>query len=85
MPEHFILEVPTEEGSWIDYGRYAAENFSRMEDGSYVCAGHGGSPIYLRCLARRGDEIDVVDGSGDAFTYRLIPLPDDRYGSYECA
>ena len=50
MPDQFVLEVPTEQGSWIDHGLFRASDFDRLDDGAYLCAGHGGSPVYLRCL-----------------------------------
>jgi len=50
MPDQFVLEVPTEQGGWIDHGLFRASDFDRLDDGAYLCAGHGGSPVYLRCL-----------------------------------
>ena len=50
-----------------------------FEDGVYVCAGHGGSPIWLRCLRQEGSVIYVLDGGGDPYTYRLHPFPSERY------
>lgn len=79
MPERFVLEVPTEEGGWIDHGLFPASAFGRLEDGSYLCAGHGGSPVYLRCLEQRGEELDVLDGQDNVCTYRLIAFPSERY------
>lgn len=72
MPETFILEVQTDNG-WIDWGWYRAGDFERLEDGSYVCAGLGGSPTWIRCIGRRDDSLDVVDGAGDRYRYRLRP------------
>ena len=53
--------------------------FDRLERGAYVCAGHGGSPIWLRCLRQEGSVIYVLDGGGDPYTYRLHPFPSERY------
>jgi hypothetical protein len=75
MPEAFELETPTESGEWIVWGGYEAWMFDRLDDGTYVCAGHGGSPLFLRCLRQRGAVIDVIDGTGTSFTYRLTPVP----------
>jgi hypothetical protein len=47
LPDRFILEVPGGSG-WIEHGRYEADAFQRQPDGGYLCAGHGGSPTYLR-------------------------------------
>ena len=44
MPDVFELEALAEEGEWMVGGRYEATMFGRLEDGTYVCAGHGGSP-----------------------------------------
>jgi hypothetical protein len=71
-PERFILKAPTVDGGWIDHGLYAADLFDRLEDGTYVCAGHGGSPLFLRCLDQRGVEIEVADGAGYRFIYLLV-------------
>jgi hypothetical protein len=79
LPEEFVLEVETKDGRWIDWGLFRRDLFQRLEDGTYVCAGHGWSPLFLRCLEQRGDLIDVVDGTGKRFTYRLVPFPSDRY------
>ena len=79
MPERFVLEVPTEQGGWIDHGLFPASAFGRLEDGGYLCAGHGGSPLFLRCLEQRGDEVDVLDGQDNVYTYRLIAFPSERY------
>jgi hypothetical protein len=79
MPTAFVLEVQSEDGGWIDYGLYRPEMFGRLPDGSYVCAGHGGSPLFLRCLRQEGDVVDVVDGGGEPFAYRLCPFPSERY------
>jgi hypothetical protein len=66
LPDRFILEVPVGDG-WIEHGRYEADAFQRQPDGSYLCAGHGGSPTYLRCVLVRSD--------GGHQTFRLVPLP----------
>ncbi len=73
MPERFVLEVPAEEGGWIDHGLFRAADFDRLDDGAYLCAGHGGSPVYLRCLEQRGNDLDVLDGDSNVFTYRVAP------------
>ena len=74
LPRRFILEVQTAGGGWIDHGVYDAEVFVRVEDGSYVCAGYGWSPTYLRCISRDRDVITVLDGDGDAFRYRIVAV-----------
>jgi hypothetical protein len=70
MPDEFVLEVTDDNGEWIDWGLYLARDFERKPDGAYLCAGHGGSPLWLRCLTQRDDSIDVVDGGG-----REVHLP----------
>lgn len=74
MPPQFILEVRDAGGRWIDWGRFDRELFGRLDDGSYVCAGHGGSPLFLRCTEQRGNEIECVDGGGELHIYRLAPV-----------
>jgi hypothetical protein len=79
MPSEFVLEVLTAEGEWIDHGLFRASDFAREEDGTYVCSGGGGSPLFLRCLRQDGSVIYVTDGGGEPFTYRLCQFPSDRY------
>lgn len=79
LPEEFVLEVPAEAGGWTDYGLYRADQFGRDDDGTYVCAGYGASPLFLRCVRQRGDVIEVLDGTGAQFTYRLVPFPNEQY------
>lgn len=81
MPEAFVLEFLTSDGEWMDHGLFRADQFGRDDDGTYVCAGHGGSPLFLRCLRQDGMVIYTLDGGGDPFTYRLYPFPSDRYSS----
>jgi 5'-deoxynucleotidase YfbR-like HD superfamily hydrolase len=71
LPDRFVVEVPSRDGGWIDYGKFARDRFSRLEDGSYLCAGEGWSPFYLRCVARHGPLLVVLDGSGERFVYRI--------------
>ena len=79
MPTAFVLETLTRSGEWIDHGLYRADQFTVNEDGSYLCSGDGGSPLFLRCVRQDGDVIYVVDGGGEPYTYRLVPFPSDRY------
>lgn len=71
MPERFVLEVEQNNGTLVDHGVYRADDFTRTYDGSYVNAGHGGSPIWLRCIRQRGAWIVCLDGSGARIRYRL--------------
>jgi hypothetical protein len=73
LPDAFVLEVPAAAGGWVDYGLFHAADFDRMDDGAYVCAGHGGSPLFLRCVAQSDDLIECVDGGGDRWVGRLVP------------
>ncbi len=74
MPEWFVLDVRTDEG-WVDWGFYGRHHFERLEDGSYVCGGYGGSPTFIRCVAHHEEGVDVLDGGGKRHTYRLRPHP----------
>lgn len=76
MPERFVLECLTDTGAWIDWGLSHADVFQQDDDGTYVFSGDG-SPLYLRCQRQDGCVIYVVDGAGDPYTYRLVPLPRD--------
>lgn len=76
MPDSFILEGKAGDGSWLDWGLFPRDMFVRDEDGTYICAGHGGSPVFLRCIAQHADAvIECVDGSGTSHMYRLRPMP----------
>lgn len=75
MPDEFVLECLTPSGRWIAWGWYEAAALNRLDDGTYVCGGHVGSPLYLRCLRQDGDVIYVLDGTGQPFTYRLVSKP----------
>ena len=37
--------------------------------------------LFLRCLRQDGLVVYTEDGPGDPYTYRLVALPDDAYGS----
>ncbi len=68
LPPLFALEIGPAGEEW---GLFAADWFGREDDGSYVCAGHGGSPVYLRAVARDGQRFTHVDGGGRKHAYRL--------------
>jgi transcriptional regulator with XRE-family HTH domain len=71
MPERFVLEAEQDDGTLVDHGLYRADDFTRTHDGAYVNAGHGGSPIWLRCIRQSGAWIVCLDGSGARIRYRL--------------
>ena len=72
LPSEFLVEVPARGGAvWLVHGHYARDMFSRIEDGSYVCAGYGGSPFYIRCIAHDGAVLTLVDGAGRNFRIRV--------------
>jgi len=73
LPERFVLSSRSDDGAWFAWGEFRAADFSRLDDGSYVCAGHGGSPVYLRCTRREGALLHCLDGGGGRHTYRLEP------------
>ncbi len=78
MPDEFVLECLTADGSWIDWGLYRAEDFEHQEDRAYLSAIEG-SPMWLRCSRQDGSVVYVVDGGGDPFSYRLAPFPSEKY------
>lgn len=79
MPERFVLEVLTADGSWIDWGLFRADGFERHDDGAYLNAAGGGSPMWIRCLRQDGNVVYVLDGAGDPFVYRLVTFPGGGY------
>ncbi|MEI6446692.1 MAG: hypothetical protein WCO96_02280 [Actinomycetes bacterium] len=84
MPALFDLEVPLKghRGEWIvDVGSLSPQLFARLDDGSYLCAGHGSHPVYLRVAeVLDGGVIRCLDGGGESFLYRLRAVkPSDRW------
>jgi hypothetical protein len=75
MPAHFVLEGKSASGEWLDWGVFASEWFQLQPDGAYLCAGHGGSRVWLRCVREEGDELVVVDGGGELHRWRLRATP----------
>lgn len=79
-----VLDLPTEpfvfvDETGVDNGPFSGEWFATLDDGTMVCSGHGGSPLYLRVTDVDGDWITTLDGTGRAFRYRIVPLEiDDR-------
>jgi hypothetical protein len=80
MPDNFVLECLTDTGGWIDWAKCRAIDFARCDDGAYVCTGHAGSPIWIRCLRQDGTVLYCIDGGGLPYTYRLVPFPGGGYG-----
>ena len=79
LPERFILEVQDGKFGWMDHGLLEADKFALQEDGTLACTGRGGSPLFPRCIHQQGNVIDVLDGGGDQYTYRLVPFPGGGY------
>jgi len=73
MPDEFVLEVPDERGSWVDYGHYRADRMEMQADGSYLYATDG-LALVLRCVEQQGDIVRTLDGNGDALVCRLRPI-----------
>lgn len=81
LPERFILEVPDGEGAWIDEGLWRADQFVPLDGtpGAVYAQQPSGRPQILRCIRQYGDLIDVLDGSGEQYTYRIVPFPAGGY------
>lgn len=74
LPATFCLEVfDAAAKAWFDCGWLDRDWLLREADGSYVCAGHGGSPLFLRCVEREGDMLLCLDGGGYTVIYKLLP------------
>lgn len=78
MPDSFVLETLDGGGDWLEWGRYRREQFDRLPDGSYVCGGHGGSPMWIRCVRREHDRLHVIDGGGRPFIYSLRSIEQSK-------
>ena len=74
MPECFRLDVQTDTGEWLEEAFCWRRDFERLPDGSYVFADQS-SRLILRCVADRGDHFLHMDGGGNLFYYRLVPMP----------
>lgn len=78
LPEHFMLQIKTEQGEWWEQAVCRADQFARLDDDTYICRSVG-SPIWLRCVEKHRDHIVHVDGTGKRFEYRLLAVePDGR-------
>jgi len=75
LPPYFAIDVPDDSGGWETHGTYPRHLFDRLEDGTYVCSGHGGSPLFLRVIHQDGDLLTVLDGMGDEYLYKIVALP----------
>lgn len=75
FPAVFDLEVPLGDGSseWVvDVGSLRPDMFDRLDDGTYLCAGYGGRPLYMRVVEQFDDgRIKCVDGGGEPFLWRI--------------
>jgi hypothetical protein len=74
MPERFDLQFETPNGRWMSEAVSGRDRFARLEDGSYI-NGDGGSGLWIRCIEMRSDYFVHVDGGGNRYKYRLVPLP----------
>jgi hypothetical protein len=74
MPEPFALEFQAEDGEWMNEAICRADHFDRLDDGSYICSEFS-SGLWIRCIAHHDGWFEHVDGGGDVFRYRLVPLP----------
>jgi hypothetical protein len=75
MPEQFELEVQDAPGgTWMTWAAVLrAEWFDRQHDGSYVCTGHDGPPVWIRALSLDPGSkvIEHADHDGHVYHYRL--------------
>ena len=78
LPPHFELDFASEKATsgWLTVpGPLRSEWFVRINDGSFVCSGHGGEPITLRASKLLGGGlIEAVDDLGREVTYRIRPV-----------
>ena len=74
LPERFALEFRTDSGEWVTEAICLADRFERLADGSYICSEYS-SGLWLRCVAHHDGWFEHMDGGGDLFRYRLVPLP----------
>ncbi len=87
MPEQFELLIQDRPGGpWATWAVLRGEWFERGDDGSYLCAAHGGSPVYIRALSvdPQSGVIEHVDGDGygTVYRYRLRPNSDEPIRLY---
>jgi hypothetical protein len=85
MPDQFELEIQDRPGGpWHTWALLRAEWFERADDGSYICAAHGGSPVYIRALSVDHDTgvVEHVDGDGygAVYRYRMRPTVNEPLG-----
>jgi hypothetical protein len=64
MPEHFLLEVRADDGSWMEEARCLRSEFDRLPDGAYICSS-GSSGTWIRCVEYLDQGFVHVDGGGN--------------------
>jgi hypothetical protein len=75
IPGLFRVDFLTEQGSWMDWGVFRADQVEHRPDGSYILHSDG-SPFFIRCVADFGESFLHIDrnGEGEPFVYRIIEL-----------
>jgi hypothetical protein len=74
MPARFELQFQTDNGEWMGEAVCVPEQFEQLENGAYIRSGFG-SGLWIRCIAHHDGHFDHVDGEGEVFRYRTVPLP----------
>lgn len=73
MPPTFVLRNP----DGTDNGVYRADQFGRNSNGEYVCAGHGGSPLFLRVIKQRDNHLLCLsEDRKEQREYEMVPFTD---------
>ncbi len=52
LPERFVLQFETPDGTWMDEAVCLQRQFVRNADGSYLCTSSS-SALWIRCVAHR--------------------------------
>jgi hypothetical protein len=77
MPERFDVQFQSPNGEWMSEALSGADRFQRLDDGSYINS-DGASGLWIRCVEHHPDYFGHVDGGGDRFECRLVPLAVSR-------
>lgn len=75
MPELFRVDFLTDQGNWMEWGVFRADQVEHCPDGSYVLHSEG-APFFIRCVADFGDFFLHIDrdGEGEPFLYRMVEM-----------
>jgi hypothetical protein len=80
MPGRFALEFQTDDGEWMTEAVCVADQFERLDDGSYICSRFS-SGLWVRCVKRRATTSSTSMGPVSTFATASSPSPHSPTGA----